>query len=559
MEYADSWEKVIRKFDKPGKYLGTEYNAYQTKPGTKRFLLCFPDDYIIGMSSLGLHTVGKIIHGHEGFSCERCFAPGPDMEEWMRENSAGLVSLETRTAAREFDVIGFSLQYEMAFTNFLNMLDLAGLRHHRQERGPEDPVIMAGGPSCINPEVLSDFIDMFIIGEAESVLPEVLDTYLSSRGKQDFLSKVTGLKGIYVPGAPAGETECSVYSSLDNRYYPYDHPVALIDIPHSRINIEINRGCRNSCRFCQARSIYAPYREKPPARIMEIARKAVASTGYGEISLTSLSATDHKDLTDIIDDLYYAFRDLGVSVMMSSMRPSGYLGGLSDRLTRLRKSSLTFAPETASERMKRIINKNIKNSDIIEAARTAGLRGYRKIKLYFMVGLPGEEEEDIDAIVDLIREVKKASGINVNTTVSPMIPQPHTPFQWINNVPAEELAGRIQRIKRRAGAKIGMFNEKQHIIESILVRGDRELGKIVLSACKNGARFDQWTEHFDFSAWEAAFRDNGSDWKDWYYRDFGRMEKFPWDHICTGIPKERLRKSYADALGRMTGGRQLRI
>lgn len=541
------WEKMLLEVQTPGKYLGTEWNSYTQKKGTKKFLLCFPDDYTIGMSSLGYHTVGNIIDKHSSFSCERCFAPAPDMEERMRKNSIGLFSLETKTAAKSFDIIGFSFHYELSYTNFLNMLDLAGLELLRKERKANDPLIIGGGPACVNPQILSEFLDLIVVGEAEPVLPELLEIFHSNPDKGKFLKIVAEMDGVYVPGR-SGRVKLTVYSEFDNKFFPTGQPVAIVNIPHNRLNIEINRGCKNNCRFCQATVIYSPYRQKSPCQIMEAAKKSVASTGYDEIALTSLSPTDHPEVLRIMDDLHYAFRDLGVSVVMSSMRPRRFRGRLPDRLMRLKKGGLTFAPETPVQRLKKVINKDIRNEDIIEAANIAAMRGWDRIKLYFMVGIPGETMEDIQEIVELIKAVRKSSGLRVNATVSPLVPQPHTPFQWLEPHDPDSLAEKVRFIRKKASAGVKRFNSGQYIIESIMVRGDVMLSGVVRSAWKNGARFDQWDEYFKFDIWEKAFNENGLNWKDYYYRDFENMNELPWDVVDTGIEKDFLWRSYEKAM-----------
>ncbi len=542
-----NWEEDLIKFQKPGKYIGTEWNSYKTKKNSKKILLCFPDDYVIGMSSLGYHTVGNIIDKHSGFSCERCFAPGLDMENWMRKNGVELFSLENKSPAKEFNIIGFSLHYELSYTNFINMLDLAGLEVNRNDRKENDPIILGGGPLCVNPVILSEFLDLVVIGEAEAVLPELLRIYENNPAKKEFLSEASTIKGVYVPEKKK-KSEIAVYDEFGNEYYPTAPPVAMVDIPHNRLNIEINRGCRGSCRYCQAQVIYGPYREKSKSQVMEIAGKSIFSTGYDEMVLTSLSGTDHSELVDIVDEINTSYRDLGVSVVMSSMRVKGFLKGVSDKLVKLKKGGLTFAPETASERLKRIINKDIKNSDIIEAACVASRKNWKKIKLYFMVGLPGETMEDIKDIVELIKKVKSESSLEINVTVSPLVPQAHTPFQWLNTEDPETLRQKVEYIRKKSPANVKRFNYKQYIIESIMARADSTLSAVIVSAWKKGARFDQWSEYFNFEIWEDAFKVNGYDWRQYYYRDFQNMLELPWDNIGVGISKNSIRKSYETAM-----------
>ena len=526
--------EVLKNFQTPGKYLGTENNSYTPKDGDggiKKFMLCFPDDYTIGMSSLGYHTVGNIVHNHSSFSCERCFSPGLDMENWMRKNNINLFSLETKAGAGSFDIMGFSIQYELSYTNLLNMLDLAGLKVFRCERSPDDPVIIGGGSCTVNPSLLGEFLDLIVIGEAEAVLPELLKIYPDCRNKEDFLKRGSALTGVYVPGI-SKHVKSAVFHPYDNTYYPVSPPVPLIDITHNRINIEISRGCPHRCRFCQATAIYSPYREKSPREILDIAVRSIASTGYDEIALTSLSAADHPHLIDIIDDLHYAFRDIGVTVVLPSIRAGICSEKLFNRLSKLslRKGNLTFAPETPSEKLKKIIGKNIKNCDIIESAKIASKNKWKNIKLYFMVGLPEETMDDVREIPAFIKEVASESRLNINVSVSCMVPQPHTAFESRNNEDVDLIQEKINLV-RSSPAKVKKFNIRQHIIESILKRGDSSIAKVVYYAWKNGARFDQWAEHFNFSIWEKAFNDCGTSWQEHYYTDYESMEKFPWDVV----------------------------
>jgi radical SAM superfamily enzyme YgiQ (UPF0313 family) len=426
------------------------------------------------------------------------------------------------------------------------MVDLAGFEVFRKKRGNDAPLIIGGGPSCLNPLILSEFLDLIVIGEAEEVLPELLNRFHEQGEKEKFLETVCNITGVYVPGK--SKSVKRAFAQLDNTYYPTSPPVALVDIPHNRLNIEINRGCRNNCRFCQASVIYSPYRQKNPAQIMEAARKSLAATGHDEVVLTSLSATDHENLLEIMNEIHYSFRDLGVSVVMSSMRPENFHGELSNKLARLKKGGITFAPETPSNKLKMVINKNIKNEDIINAAESAAQKGWDKIKLYFMVGLPGETMDDIEQIIQFIKDIRKKSGLKVNVTISPLTPQPHTPFQWLKSQDPYNLDEQVKFIKKKVSANIKSFNIQQYILENIMVRADNGLSTVVYTAWKKGARFDQWGEYFNFELWEEAFGDNGMKWEDCYYKDYECMDELPWDMVDVGIKKGYLKKSYEVAM-----------
>ncbi len=539
------FKKQLGNFQKPGRYLGSEKNSYVPKKGKLKFLLCFPDDYTIGMSSLGFHTVGNIVDKEASYSCERCFAPWPDMEEWLRKSNTGLFSLESKTEVSRFDIVAFSLQYELSLTNMVNMLDLSGINPFRLKR-KNGPLIMGGGPVCSNPAILEEILDVIVIGDAEASLPCILKEYRKNKEKSVFLSRVKNIKGVYVPGH-SDRVSPAVCEKLDNKYFPKSPPVSLIDIPHNRINIEINRGCRNRCSFCRASAVYSPYREKKTDDILDAASGCISSTGYDEVALTSLSGTDHSRLIDVMDDIHYAFRDLGVSVVMSSMRPAHFLGPLSEKMARMRKGGITFAPETPSERLKKVINKRVSNRQILDAAKIASSKGWRKMKLYFMVGLPGEKEEDIEEIPRFVRKIKKESGLMISVSVKPMIPQPETPFQWLENSDIEDLNRKVRFIAKKTPARISGFNPQQHIVESILARGDSSVAGILVAAQKEGARFDQWSEHFNFNLWEKAFNNKNSSWQEYYYRDFRENARFPWD-VVKRSRKEKNRMIYEKAI-----------
>ncbi|MFC2091820.1 radical SAM protein [Elusimicrobiota bacterium] len=545
-KYID-WSKVLLEFQKPGRYLGTEWNAYKCKNDTSKVLLCYPDDYSIGMSSLGFHMVCNIVNNSEGFSCERCFAPDPVMEEWMRKDEIKLFSLESKTPAAEFDIIGFSFQYELSYTNFINMLDLSGIEVQRKDRSIDAPLIIGGGPCCSNPGIIMDFLDIICIGEAEIILPVLLKLYREIPEREIFLKKAALLKGVFVP-QENNAVEIAAAGELNNEYYPVDFPVSLVDIPHNRINIEINRGCKGSCRFCKAAVLYGPYRQRSRNDIIELAVKSVALTGHSEIALTSLSATDHSSLEHIMDDLHFSLRDLGVSVLMSSMKPSSFVEGLSDRMTRLKKGGITLAPECASERLKNILNKNVNNDEVVQAAMIAAKKGWKRIKLYFMIGIPGETMDDIYGIIDLIKEIKRKSQLDISATVNPLVPQPHTPFQWLVSQDPRELQYKYDVIKKNSPANVKKFNCNKYIIENILSRSGKDQSGVLYSAWKNGAKYDQWEEYFDFDRWIDALGENGYNWQDLYYRVFNIDDVLPWDFVETCIKKDYMKKSYTMVL-----------
>ncbi|MGM0441134.1 MAG: radical SAM protein [Elusimicrobiota bacterium] len=541
-------ENILKDIESPGKYLGIEYNRYKPGEGKYKFLLCFPDDYTIGMCSLGYHTIGKIVRENKNFSCERAFTPGVDMEKYLREKNKKLFSLESKSPAGEFDILGFSFQYELAYTNYINMMELAGLEPLRKQRTQDSPVIMGGGPTCVNPAILSEFMDVVVVGEAEPVLPDILDSY-NRNSKEKFLKTVSKLPGVFVPGINS-TVKRVFYKEFKNDYYPQDQPVPTIRVPHGRISMEINRGCKGSCRFCQATNIYGPYREKSVSDIVSLCSKTVSQTGYDEITLTSLSGTDHEDLELIMDELHFSFKDLGVSTVMSSMKPHILVDnpGFVSKLQRRKQGGLTFAPEAASEKLKRVINKRIDNEKIVEAVVLASRSGWKNIKLYFILGLPGEKKEDLKQVINLVKKIKNKSGLNINITLAPLTPQSHTPFQWVENRSPEELKRKIKFVKSKIPAKVNTVNFQQYIIENILARGGKNLAQTVVNAHKYGARLDQWGEHFDFEAWQKAFRDENKSWEDYYYRDYSLDTDLPWDCVDIGVKKSYFKRAYKRAL-----------
>ncbi len=541
-------DKILDSVQNPGKYSGGEFNSYPVKDSGVKVLLCYPDDYTIGMSSLGYHTVGKIISSHPGFSVERAFSPFPDMEEKMREEGIRLFSIESRRAADEFDIIAFSVHHELSFTNIINMLNLAGIEPFRKEREKGDPLIMAGGPATVNPALLSEFMDILTLGEAEAFLPSLLDLYRKRTLKENFLASAAEIKGIYVPGV-SSSVKLAACSKFNEEYFPFDHPVPGVRVPHDRINVEISRGCRKSCRFCQASVIYSPFRSRKPSDILKNASRSVAASGCDEIALTSLSATDHPRVLQIMDDLHYAFSRLGVSVVMPSLRPEDFSGNFASRLSRMRRGGLTFAPETPSAALKKIINKNLDNKKIIKAACRAGKRGWKKLKLYFMIGLPGESLSDIDQIGVFVKKIKKESGINkITVSLSVFTPQPHTPFQWSVPESPDKLNEKEKRLKKVLKQDVRGINLKSHIISSVLCRADSSLGMVVYEAFREGARLDQWGEHFDPGAWDRAFKKCGIDLMELYLKEFPLDKELPWDMVETGPGRAYLQKSYRAAL-----------
>ena len=539
-------DEMLLGVTKPARYTGGEWNS--VVKGDKgigcRVALCFPDLYEIGMSHLGLKILYSILNDRGDVACERSFAPWHDMEKVMRENKIPLFSLETRRPLNKFDIVGFSLQYELSYTNILNMLDLSGIPLFSKDRDNSSPLIVGGGPCVFNPEPVADFFDCFIIGEAEEAVLEVVDAVMENKkdgsGRRVLLEKLAALEGVYVPSIPKKINKRFI-ADLENAPFPERPVVPFINVVHDRIQIEIMRGCRRACNFCQACAIYGPNRFRSPSKILSLAEKIYKNTGYDEISLVSLSSGDHPQIMEIVTSLTGAFKERAVSISFPSLRVEEMTSRFPLELTSGRHTGLTFAPEVGSDKLRKVINKNIAPEALKECAYQAFKNNWRRIKLYFMIGLPGEDDSDLDAIVDLAREVsetkKKVDGrpADINAAVSVFIPKPHTRFEREAMLPADEVYRRQRYIRekaRRTRVKFVFHDPKMSYLEAVFARGDRELSKALYLAWKNGCRFDSWKENFDLEKWLPAFREAGIDPDRYSLRERGLDEGLPWGFIA---------------------------
>ncbi|HAZ10671.1 MAG: hypothetical protein A2047_04255 [Omnitrophica bacterium GWA2_41_15] len=521
---------------KPARYINSEWNAVHKdwNEGALKIALSFPDVYEIGMSHLGMRILYGILNREQDVICERVFAPWLDMEKRLRDRKERLPSLESSHALKEFDIVGFSLQYEMNYPDILNMLDMGGVPLCSKDRGDNDPIVIAGGPCAFNPEPLADFIDVFVIGEAEEAILDIVKIIQGAKGrghraKGAILKELAKIEGVYVPGY-CSAIKKRIVKDLDSSFFPTDIVVPYIQIVHDRIGIEIMRGCPHGCKFCQACKIFHPLRIRSVKRIMEIAEESVKSTGYEEISLLSLSSGDYPYIEELARKLQEKFKPLGVKISLPSLR----VGTFDERndMDTLKRAGLTFAPEAGSERLRHTLNKKITDAEIIEKSGLALNSGWRKVKLYFMAGLPGETYEDLDAIIDLAGKIR-----NVNLSVSPFIPKPHSDFEregmeelGILKEKKRYLEAGGKRQEARKNIKIDFHSPETSRIEAVLARGDRSVGKVILKAWEKGLRLQAWTEHFNYNLWDQAFQETGVD-PEIYLKKKDEGEVLPWEFI----------------------------
>lgn len=581
-----SWETLLGDVTKPARYTGGEWNAAQKDPATVsvRFLLALPDVYEVGMSNLGLKILYGILNDRSDTYAERAYCPWPDMEAVMRREGAALCSLETDTPLRDFDVVGCSLQYEMTYSNILTMLDLAGIPLESRNRSEGDPLILGGGPCTCNPEPLADFFDAFVIGEGEEVIGEIVDAVddWKQSGRCDrsvLLRRLAGIEGVYVPAlygphydqngmfldirpmdaaAPVAINRRLV-PDLDGSPFPTHPIVPYLETVHDRIMLELFRGCTRGCRFCQAGVIYRPVRERRPETLLKLAQELVDNTGYDEISLVSLSSADYSCLTGLTKSLLNRFAPQGVSLSLPSLRIDSFSIELANEIQKVRRSGLTFAPEAGTQRLRDVINKGVTEENLFEAAGAAFRSGWSGIKLYFMIGLPTETDEDVLAIAELAIRVmalaKKVRNRKVTVSVSTFVPKPHTPFQWYAQIPVEEMQRRQDLLRsalRGRGINLNWHDAQTSRLEGVFARGDRRLGRVLLKAWQQGARFDGWSEHFRPEIWDAAFAEAQIDPEFFAARDRRMEEALPWQHIQSGVDADWLKNEWQQALSAAT-------
>ena len=576
MEYNEKIEAMLEKVQKAPRYTGGEMNsqvkAWDTTP--LRFAFCFPDTYEIGMSHLGMKILYGLINDQEWSLCERCFMPWVDMMALMKENDVPLFTLESRHPLKEFDVVGFTLMYEMSYSNVLAMLEMGGIPILGKDRGEEDPIVVAGGGCASNPEPMADFIDAFMIGAGEEVMLElnrvILDRKEQGWTRAECLKRLAQVEGVYVPslysveynvdgtirhfGPICDEAPATVkkryVADFDHTYFPTRIPVPYTDVVFDRITLEIMRGCTRGCRFCQAGMLYRPVRERSLETLVRQAEELVAATGYEEISLSSLSSGDYTCLPELIRELMKRMKDRRVSISLPSLRIDSVLKESLEETQQVKKSSLTFAPEAGTQRLRDVINKGVTEEDLIEKVRDAFEGGWSSVKLYFMDGLPTETTEDLDGIADLARKVvgeyfkvpkdRRAKGLRVTVSASTFVPKPFTPFQWAAQDTIPQINEKQEHLREKLKIKGVNFNwhaPNLSFLEACFSRGDRKMGLVLKRAYERGCMLDGWNDQFKFDEWMQAFADCGIDPAFYANRERGKEEILPWDFLDCGVTK----------------------
>lgn len=575
----DKIEKHLLEVQKPSRYIGGEVGSV-IKDKSKidvRFAFCFPDTYDIGMSHLGMKILYSLTNERENYWCERCFAPSEDFEAVMRENDIPLYALESLDPIKDFDFIGFTMQYELSYANVLNMLDLAGIPIFSKDRTQElTQIVIAGGPCVCNPEPLADFFDICVLGEGEEVNLELMDLYYEMKkqgaSRDDFLRKACQIEGVYVPkfyefiykddgtidhveitnGAPAVVRK-RIIKDLDKVYYPDNFVVPFTEIVQDRVSVEVLRGCIRGCRFCQAGFIYRPFREKHADTICKSAKSLCENTGYDEISLASLSTSDHSEIDPLLTQLLDYTVSEKINLSLPSLRVDNFSESLLEKIKRVRKSGLTFAAEGGTQRLRDVINKNVSEEEIMNTCRIAFEGGYSSVKLYFMMGLPTETDEDIVGIAELANRIidlyysienrPKGRGVQISISCATFVPKPFTPFQFEPQDTREMIEHKqkllLDSVKTKK-IKVSYHNPDVSMLEVILAKGDRRLCKAVYTAWKKGCKFDSWDEYFHFDKWLEAFEECGIDTSFYANRRFEYDEILPWDHLDYLVSKEFL-------------------